>query len=133
VALADDREFVAGEAGQHVVGPQERCQPLAHHSQQFVAGVMAECVVDLLEAVEVEHDHEEVVVAAAFGCDLQHRTFERDPIREPGEGVLSRFALDALVEQPPAKAGRQLFGEVLHPYDVSAAEPLGRLGAPGAR
>jgi hypothetical protein len=131
VALADDREFVAREAGQHVVGSQERGQPLAHHSQQLVTGVMAERVVDLLEAVEVEHDHEEVVIAAALGCDLQDRTFERHPIGEPGEGVLSRFALDALVEQPPPQAGRQLLGEVLHPHDVSATEPLGRLGRPG--
>jgi hypothetical protein len=54
-----------------------------------------------------------------------------NPIGEPGESVLSRFALDALVEQSPAKAGRQLFGEVLHPHDVSAAEALGRLWATG--
>ena len=56
VALAglDDGEFVAAEPGQHVGFAQQRFQTGRHFDQQRVAGGMAERIVDLLEAIEVQ-------------------------------------------------------------------------------
>ena len=50
----EDRELVAAEAGDGVVGAQRVAQALAADLEQAVAGGVAERVVDLLEVVEVE-------------------------------------------------------------------------------
>ena len=52
--FAEDRELVAAEAGDGVAGPDHRLELARDRDQQLVAGVVAEAVVDVLEAVEVE-------------------------------------------------------------------------------
>ena len=54
---AQQRELVAAEAGGEVVGPRRRLQALGDRLQQRVADLVAERVVDVLEAVEVEEQH----------------------------------------------------------------------------
>ena len=46
-------------------GRTEAAQPLGHLDQQLVAGGVAEAVVDLLEAVEVEEQHRPTAASAA--------------------------------------------------------------------
>ena len=50
-------ELVAAEPGEGVAAPQRGPQPLGDLDQQRVAVVVAERVVDLLEAVEVDQQH----------------------------------------------------------------------------
>ena len=50
-------ELVTAEAGHGIDAPSEEHQATPHLAKDLVAGVMAERVVDLLEAVEV-HKHE---------------------------------------------------------------------------
>jgi hypothetical protein len=50
----DDRELVAAETRHGVGLAQHAAHPRRHTRQHAVAGVMAERVVDLLEAVQVE-------------------------------------------------------------------------------
>jgi hypothetical protein len=64
--VEDDRELVAAEAGQRVLRAQHGLQAGPDLAQDLVAGVMAEGVVELLEAVEV--DEQEGHVIAPFAC-----------------------------------------------------------------
>ena len=58
------RELVAGEAGDDVGGPHPFAQDLGDLADQVVAGVVAEAVVDRLEAVDVD-DHHRALAAVA--------------------------------------------------------------------
>ncbi len=99
--------------------------------EQFVAGMVAECVVDLLEPVEVEHDDEQQPTLGTILRDGSDMTFERRAVREPGEAVVASLVFDPPVEQTLPKGGRELLGDVLHPGDVTlvvsqrGTEPLG--------
>ncbi len=55
--LAHDDELVAAEPRDRVVATDRGGEPSAHRDEQLVAGVVAEAVVDDLEAVEVEEEH----------------------------------------------------------------------------
>ena len=63
--VEQERELVAAEAGDGVVGPQRRLQPARDGDQQLVADVVAERVVDELEAVEVEEQHRGAALGVA--------------------------------------------------------------------
>src|SRR3954465_4521362 len=58
-----DRELVAAEAGDEVIGAQHSAQALGHHDEQAVARLVAERVVDHLEVVEVHEDDGELALA----------------------------------------------------------------------
>ena len=62
----DDGEFVAADAGDRVGLAQQRAQPLADFLDELVAGIVAERVVDLLEAVEIEHQQRHLLARAAI-------------------------------------------------------------------
>ena len=53
-----DRELVAAQPGRQVVGPDAAPDPVRHGRQEPVAGRVAERVVDDLEVVEVEEQHD---------------------------------------------------------------------------
>ena len=57
--LAEKRrgELVAADAGEDGAGRQRRLQARGHALDQFVAAVVADRVVDRLEAVDVDIDH----------------------------------------------------------------------------
>ena len=77
----DESELVAGETCQHVDRALVPGDPPSELDQQFVAGVVAEGVVHLLEPVEVEHHHEADTVARAVLRDLGDLLLERRPVR----------------------------------------------------
>ena len=55
--VAQHHELVAAEAGDGVARPHERAQALGRLDEQLVADLVAQAVVDDLEAVEVEEQH----------------------------------------------------------------------------
>jgi hypothetical protein len=69
--VEQERELVAAQARDRVVGTQCRKQPLGDGLEQLVADVVAQRVVDDLEAVEVEEQHRgaAVGVMAARAAD----------------------------------------------------------------
>ena len=85
----EDGELVAAEAGDGVAGAQRRLQPRAELLEQQIATLVAERVVDLLEAVEIEQHHGDAAAFAA-GCEkrLLHPVGEEQAVREPGERVV---------------------------------------------
>ena len=88
------RELVAAEAGDGVAGAQSRGQPRADRAQQQVAVVVAERVVDLLEAVEVDHQHGDLRGVARGELDrLVHAVVEEHAVGQFGDVVVQRRVL----------------------------------------
>ena len=56
--VAEHDELVAAEPGDRVALTRSRPEPLGHLDEQGVADVVTEAVVDVLEAVEVEQQHD---------------------------------------------------------------------------
>ena len=118
-----DHELVAAEPGHDVVRVAHHLgQPLAEHGQQVVAGVVAERVVDVLEAVQVEQDHGEAALAG------QHRLGALAggaPVEQAGElvppgGPVHRAAVPDVARPSTGPAGR------LRPRRDPAGRPTSR-------
>ena len=75
-------------------------EPARDGLQQLVAGVVAERVVDDLEAVEVEEQHRGAalgVVALGAADRLVEAVHEQHAVREPGQRVVERVVLQAVL------------------------------------
>ena len=79
--LAEDHELVAADAGGGVAAAQDPGQPARDRDQQQVADVVAERVVDGLEAVEVQHEHADGLLPAT---EAPERLVEAVPQQRPG-------------------------------------------------
>ena len=64
----DDGEFIAPEPRQYVGFPQCPFNSLSHLPEQFVTGGMSECVVNLLESIEVDHEDIEFFIPSTTTC-----------------------------------------------------------------
>jgi hypothetical protein len=82
----EDRELVAAEPRDLVAVAQRGSQPGADLSQQGIPGRVPECVVDLLEAVEVEQEHGDPGVPG--GDRLAKRSEEAAPVEQARELVV---------------------------------------------
>ena len=92
----EHRELVAGEAADDRVLAQIPGQPLAQYLERPIAGRVAEGVVDLLEAVEIEvEQRERPLVAPRAGDGLLEQMLKLHAIRHLGEGVVARQIADA--------------------------------------
>ena len=116
-AFDEHDEFVTADSGNRVGLAQRRRQPGGDRSEQAVAGVVAERVVHLLEAVEVDEQRRALGVAAAgAGEHLLDAVENERAVREPGERVVQRLVTDAL-EQPRVSDGdRRLARESSQPF-----------------
>ncbi len=97
--LAEHHELVAADAGDGVLATHGRGQAAAHRHQQLVAGLVAEAVVDQLEAVEVDEEHGDVGVVVGLGEPVQgvlEAVLRERPVREAGERVVEREAPELL-------------------------------------
>src|SRR4029453_12788241 len=94
--LDEEGKFVAGQPPQHGVAGQLLVHALREDLERAVACRMAEGVVDLLEAVEVEVDERKLAARAARSRDrLLERRVELEPVRDLGEGVVAGEVADA--------------------------------------
>ena len=105
--LGQDHELVAAQAGDRVAVAHQLGQALGDGNQQPVAGVVAEVVVDGLELVQVDEQHRQDAFRAV---QPRHRLMgavhQQHPVRQPGEGVVHRLALQ------PHPVGHVLGGRV---------------------
>ena len=116
--LAQHGELVAAEAGQGVDGAQRPAQPMGHTLEEPVAHLVAEAVVDELEAVEVEeHERHAVVLALGPAQRQLQAVHEQHAVGEPGELVVHRSVGQALAHLAP-------FGHVLDLPDQVARLPV---------
>ena len=97
--LNEHDELVAAEARDDVARAQALPQARGHLAQQHVARVVAECIVDDLEAIEIDEQHGDLAVVASRGLDREmcSNCAEHRAIRQPGEAVVRSEVLDALL------------------------------------
>ena len=139
-----DRELVAAEPRDRVDLAHAAAQPLRHLTQQLVAGRVAERVVDLLEAVEIDQQQREALAVAALARERvldavaqQHavgETGERIVMRHVGDLVGAALALGDVGEGAQETAVRQRDGahlehDAVRPHALVQRE----LGRPAAR
>ena len=90
----EDRELVAAEARDGVVLAQQAREALADLAQHLVAVVVAEGVVDLLEAIEVEQHHRDAGPGAPGARDrVLGARAEEDAVGQTGQRVVQGEAL----------------------------------------
>ena len=107
-ALEEDHELVATEARERVARPHGAAQAVPDDAQQLVAHLVAQVVVDHLEAVDVAEEHRDL---AAGPVRLEQRVVEmveEEPAvgqtgqrvleRVPGQLLLERLALRGVAE-----------------------------------
>ena len=87
------RELVAAQPGHRVAAPQHLAQARPHLAQQQVAGVVAERVVDLLEAVEVDQQQRGLLALAAGHDRLMRAVAQERAVGQAGERVVQRLVL----------------------------------------
>ena len=120
--LAEHGVLVAAHPGQGVARAQEAGQALGHGHQQPVAALVAEAVVDHLEAVDVEDEEGDGgPVAQGAGQRVLQPVPEQDPVGQVGEAVVEGLAGELDLE--PAPLADVADEAVDHP-------PLVVLGAP---
>ena len=81
-------ELVAAEPRQHVVLTQHRSQPVGDDLDQVVADLVTEAVVDHLELVEVDEQHDHVVEVGDRQTILED-VHQIGPVRQPGQFVVA--------------------------------------------
>ena len=109
-AREHDRELVAAQAGERLVRRQRPGQAPGDGAQQVVALVVAERVVDVLEAVEVdEDDRERAAVAVARRERLLEPVAQQGAVGQAGERVVERvvLVLDGAAAGPVEREERQ--------------------------
>ena len=99
-ALEQDDELVAAEPRQRVAGAHGPTQPFADDPEQLVADLVAEVVVDELEAVDVAEEHGHL---AAGPVRLEQRVVEvveqQPPVGQAGQRVLEGVTGQLLLER----------------------------------
>ena len=104
-------EFVAAHPRQQIGIAQPVLQPRGDQLQQFIAGAVAEAVVDVLEMVEVEEQECALFAGAASALDgvLEARD-QKQPVRQSGQEIVLHeiFQLGFLL--PEETVGRQHAG-----------------------
>ena len=87
--------------------------------------LVAQRVVDELEAVDVEHEHGDgAAVARGERERVVHAVDEQHAVRQPGEGVVQRAVLDLLLERdhPPERVVEtRVVGERLGGHAIETA------------
>ncbi len=96
-----DGEFVAAEPRNHRLVPRAIAQTLGDRAQQFVADMMAERIVDLLESVEIEAQHGKAALATEVGEGFFDLLGEQDAVGQAGQRVMARHEGDARFRAPP--------------------------------
>ena len=92
------RELVAAEPRHRVGRAQGAAQARRHFLQHQIAGVMAERVVDLLEAIEIDQQDRQALVVAMRAQDrLLQAIEEQRAIRQVGQRIVIGEIGDALV------------------------------------
>ena len=98
-ALEQDDELVAAEARQRVTGPDGTAQPVPDDPQQLVAHLVAQVVVDHLEAVDVTEEHGDLAARPVRLEQCVVQVVEQEPpVRQAGQRVLERVPGQLLLE-----------------------------------
>jgi hypothetical protein len=96
------RELVAAQTRNRVGGAQRAPQPRRHLLQHLIAGMMAVGVVDLLEAVQIDHEQRQpLFIAGRSQNGLLEAIVQQRAIGQVGEQIVVGQVGDALVGEVP--------------------------------
>ncbi len=85
----DDREFVAAQAGDEIVLASDLAQAPRDVENEFVADMVAECIVDVLEVVEIDVEHRGTWAAIAHFGDGAFQPFRKiNPVRQSANRIV---------------------------------------------
>ena len=129
-AVEQDGELVAAEARGQVAGAQHPAQAAGEGDEQLVADLVAEAVVDPLEVVEVEEEHDRAAVGRASAASTCWVNSAR--LASPVERVVRRAVLEAvavlgqlpqrLLEPVVLERDRGVVGERLQQGQIGGGE-----------
>ena len=86
----EHRELVAAEAREEILGPHLLREPVGHLTEQLVAALMPQDVIDLLEAIEVHEQEREVVGRLGVIGSRAEQFVEAAAVGQPGQLVVQR-------------------------------------------
>ena len=118
VVLEEDRELVAAEPGRQVVGPDAALDAFGDRGEKAIAGGVTEGVVDDLEVVEVQEEHDEPAAVALRGEPDVDLLREHQAVGQPGQWVVIGLVAELLLE--PRQLGERLL-------ELAVLEGHGRL------
>ena len=96
--MLDDRELIPAQPGDRVARRDECAQPVGGRAYHLIAGQMAVDVVDLLEPVEVDHQHRRRAAApAGIGEHRGQPVGEHRAVRQVGQRVVFGKVTDMLL------------------------------------
>ena len=117
-----DCELVAPHAGDRVGLAHLSAQPIGYHLQELVACGMTECVVHVLEVVEVQHVGGDHLAAHGAGQRVLESFVQQDAVRQARQSVVQGHVRDL-------RLGAALVGDVLMRRDDPAVgHALNRYG-----
>ena len=97
--LQEKHELVAANSRDEIARSRVPCEPRAHRTKHLVSRGVSVCVIDELEAIEVNDGNSEQV---AFSERLHNRSFrlfdEQAPVRQACERIVVGLALEAAYE-----------------------------------
>ena len=94
-AFAEDHELVAAEAGDRVAVAHHLPETLGDRDEQLVAYLVAEVVVDRLEAVQVDEEQRDDTLAAVQARErLACAVHQQQPVGQLGERVVQSLLLE---------------------------------------
>ena len=97
-------ELVATDARDHVGAIQTAAQALRDTLQQRIADRRPEGIVDLLEAIDLEQEHdEEATFQRVAGEHLLHALAQLHPVRQIGERVVARHVRQLCLDAAQAR------------------------------
>ena len=108
-----DGKFIAAQTGKRIAFTQAFAHALGDLPQEPIAESMAERVVDGLEAIEVEAQHGEFLVASEMTEAALHLLLEEQPVGEIGEAVMQGHVGNLRLRREPV-------GDVLMDRDPAA-------------
>ena len=122
-----DGEFVATQPCDRVALAEKLRQPNGKFADQAVARMMPERIVDMLEAVEIEHHHRDARALLRAGDGVVQPILEQRPVRQSGQHVVESqmmsMGLACLqLEHRPLQSRRRL----LQPIDERAEKKQDR-------
>ena len=90
-ALDEDYEFIAAQSSYGVSATDNGQQPPAELGEHEVSGAVAECVVDVLEIVDVHEDHcRSSGGPLRTGEEVFESVTDERAVREPGQRIVER-------------------------------------------
>ena len=95
-------KFVAAQPGNDVGFPQTAAQALGDGLEQFIAALVPERIVDVLEFVEIQIEHRELLATPDALQRLLKLLAEEQPVWQIGQCIVVRQMRDPLLRKLPS-------------------------------